>query len=62
MGLMLTIYFIGLVVSILLFLLDYLHYKETEIFTLRMVALVVLWPITLIGSLFIVFYLYDYEE
>ena len=56
---MLTIYFIGLVVSILLFLLDYLHYKETEIFTLRMVALVVLWPITLIGSLFIVFYLYD---
>ena len=59
---MLTIYFIGLVVSILLFLLDYLHYKETEIFTLRMVALVVLWPITLIGSLFIVFYLYDQEE
>ncbi len=62
MGLMLTIYFIGLVVSILLFLLDYLHYKETEIFTLRMVALVVLWPITLIGSLFIVFYLYNQEE
>ncbi len=59
---MLTIYFIGLVVSILLFLLDYLHYKETEIFTLRMVALVVLWPITLIGSLFIVFYLYNQEE
>ena len=59
---MLTIYFIGLVVSIFLFLLDYLHYKETEIFTLRMVALVVLWPITLIGSLFIVFYLYNQEE
>jgi tellurite resistance protein TehA-like permease len=58
---MLTIYFIGLVVSIFLFLLDYLHYKETEIFTLRMVALVVLWPITLIGSLFIVFYLYNQE-
>ena len=58
---MLTIYFIGLVVSILLFLLDYLHYKETEIFTLRMVALVVLWPITLIVSLFIVFYLYNQE-